>query len=155
MKIPNNATKQLRKSDLIEKVFEFKTEVVPDVDICLLCEKIKHLSENMSRPLTKNDESLIAMLQFWKTKDWSSLSQMFFKIGVLKNFAISAGKKPVLEFLFNKMPDLQACSLIKDTPTHLFSYKYCEIFKITFFYETPLVTVSGKIAFLAQTVQPT
>ena len=133
MKIPNNATKQLRKSDLIKKVFEFKTKVVLDADICSLCEEIKHLSEDMSRPLTKNDESLIAMLQFWKTKDWSSRSQMFFKIGVLKNFSISAGKKPVLEFLFNKMPDLQACSLIKDTPHMCFPTNIARFLKSPFF----------------------
>ena len=28
---------------------------------------------------------------------------MFFKIGILKSFAIFTGKKPVLEFLFNKV----------------------------------------------------
>ena len=32
---------------------------------------------------------------------------MFFKIGVLTNFAIFTGKKPVLESLFNKAEDLQ------------------------------------------------
>ena len=36
----------------------------------------------------------------------SSRSQMFFKIAVLKNFAVTVRKKPVLEYLFNKVADL-------------------------------------------------
>ena len=42
---------------------------------------------------------------------------MFFKIGVLKSFAIFTGKKP------------------KHTPTQLFSCEYCKIFKNSFFIE--------------------
>ena len=33
----------------------------------------------------------------------NSCSQMFFKIGVLKNFAIFTGKTPMLESFFNKI----------------------------------------------------
>ena len=43
--------------------------------------------------------------------------QMFFKIGVLKNFAKSQ-KTPVLEFLFNKVADLKACNFIKKRLRH-------------------------------------
>ena len=39
----------------------------------------------------------------------SSLSQMFFKIGVLKCFANSQ-KAPVLESLFNKVKGLKDCN---------------------------------------------
>ena len=39
----------------------------------------------------------------------SSRSQMFLKIAVLKNFAITVKKRPVLECLFEKFAGLQAC----------------------------------------------
>ena len=41
-----------------------------------------------------------------------------FKIGVLKNFALFTGKKPVLESLFNKVADLKACNFIKNRSSH-------------------------------------
>ena len=56
---------------------------------------------------------------YWEVR--SSCSQMFFKIGVLKNFAILTGKY-LCWSLF----------LIK-TPTHLFSYEYCEMLRNNFF----------------------
>ena len=40
-------------------------------------------------------------------------SQMFFKIGVLKNFAKSQENTPALESLFNKVADLKACNFIE------------------------------------------
>ena len=52
------------------------------------------------------------------TKVRSSRSQMFFKIGVLKNFA-------------------------NFTPTQAFSCEICKIFKSTFFYRTPPVAASA------------
>ena len=39
----------------------------------------------------------------------NSRSQMFFKTGVLNNFAIFTEKKPVLKPLFNKVSGLKAC----------------------------------------------
>ena len=42
---------------------------------------------------------------------------MFFKIGVLKNVAIFAGKAPVLELLFNKV-GLEVCNFIKKRLQH-------------------------------------
>ena len=43
--------------------------------------------------------------------------------------------------LFNNNGGLQPCNFIeKKTPTQAFSCEYCEIFKDSFFYRTPLVT---------------
>ena len=43
--------------------------------------------------------------------------------------------------LFNNIGGLQPCSFfLKKTPTQIFSCEYCEIFKGSFFYRTPLVT---------------
>ena len=65
----------------------------------------------------------------------SSRSQMFFKIGVLKNFAIFTGKHLCWGLFFNRVPfrkGLQAFNFIKkETPTQLFSCEYCEILKNT------------------------
>ena len=57
---------------------------------------------------------------------------MFFKIGVLKNFANIQRKTPVLESLFNKVAGLQL------------SCEYCEIFKNGIFHETTSVVASEK-----------
>ena len=61
----------------------------------------------------------------------SSRSQMFFKKGILKNLAIFTGKH-----LCWSLP------LIKKTPSQVFPREYCEIFKNSFFYKTPLVGAS-------------
>ena len=64
-------------------------------------------------------------------------SQMFFKIGVLKNFEIFAGKHPCLsETRFNKVAALK-----------VFSCEYCKNFKNTFFNSTPLVAASNSKLF--------
>ena len=61
-------------------------------------------------------------------KNRSSLSQMFFKIGILKNFTTFNGKlQQDREF---------------NTPTQVFSCEYCQIFKNSFFYRTPPVAAS-------------
>ena len=52
--------------------------------------------------------------------------QMFFKIGVLKNFAIFTGKQ-----LYRQ-----------ETPTQIFFCEYTEIFMNIYFHRTPLVAVS-------------
>ena len=60
---------------------------------------------------------------------------MFFKISVLKNFAIFTGKHLCWD-LFS----MKACNFIqKETPTQVFSCEYCEILKNNFFYMTPPV----------------
>ena len=43
---------------------------------------------------------------------------MFFKIVVLKNFAIFTGKTPVLESLFNKIAGLKACNFTENSLQH-------------------------------------
>ena len=48
----------------------------------------------------------------------SSRSQMFFKIGVLKNFAVIRRKTPVFESLFNKIAGLKSCNFIKKRLQH-------------------------------------
>ena len=69
---------------------------------------------------------------------------MFFKIGVLKNFANIHRKTTVLESLFNKVAGRKACNFIKkETPTQAFSVEYCQIFKKSYFYRAPLVAASG------------
>ena len=50
--------------------------------------------------------------------------QMFYKIGVLKNFCKIHGKAPMLEALFNKVP-------------HVLSYDLCGTFKNIYFLITP------------------
>ena len=73
----------------------------------------------------------------------SSCSQMFFKIGVLKNFCNIHGETPVLKSLLNKVAGLKACNFIsKETPRHMFSCELCKIFKNTFFYGAPPVAFS-------------
>ena len=54
---------------------------------------------------------------------------MFFEIGALKVCNIHR-KTPVLEPLFSKVASLEAYELIKkETPTQMFSYEYCQLFK--------------------------
>ena len=51
----------------------------------------------------------------------------------------------MLESLFNKATGLKACiSIKKDTPTQVFSYEYCNIFKNSFFYVTIVHYTSQK-----------
>ena len=54
----------------------------------------------------------------------SSLSQMFFKIGVLRNFANFTVKQPALVSLFNKV-----AGRTKKAPTQVFPCEIWELFK--------------------------
>ena len=68
----------------------------------------------------------------------SSRSQMFFKIGVLKNFVIFTRKHLSWQSLFIKVAVLTGCNFIKkETPTQVFSCKYCEILRNSFFIFCP------------------
>ena len=67
-----------------------------------------------------------------KTTFRSSCSQMFFKIGVLKNFAILTGK----HLLWNNFIKMRL-------QLRVFSYKYRKIFKTSFFYSTTPMVVFG------------
>ena len=68
---------------------------------------------------------------------------------VLNNFAKLTGKHLCQSLLFNKVAGL--CNVIKkNTLAEVFSCGFCEIFKNTFFYITPMVAASliGKLHFL-------
>ena len=81
----------------------------------------------------------VAGLRSWKfIQNRSSRLQMFFKIGVFKNFGNSRGKHLCWSLFLTKF----LTNFIKDTPTQVFSCEICEIFKNTFSYRTPLVTAS-------------
>ena len=54
----------------------------------------------------------------------------------------------MLEFLFNKVAGLPAGNFIKkETPAQVFSCRYCEIFKNSFFFRTPPVAASEIMIF--------
>ena len=71
-----------------------------------------------------------------------SRSQMFFKIGVSKNFGKSRRKTPVLDSLFNKVAGLSFVTLSKKPPTQVFSCEICETFKNTYFHRILPVVAS-------------
>ena len=77
--------------------------------------------------------TLIFHKYYWAIR--SSCSQMFFKIGVLKNFANFTGKHRCWSLI-------QTCNFLlkRDSNTGVFLWKICEIFKNIYFYRTPLVT---------------
>ena len=69
----------------------------------------------------------------------SSCSQMFFQIGVLKNFA----KFP--ESLFQQCCRTEACNFIKkETLAQVFSCEFYKTFKNAFSFRTPLVAASER-----------
>ena len=72
----------------------------------------------------------------------SSHMQMFFKTGVIRNFAVFTEKHLVLKCLFNKVADLMACNFfwsLSESSTQVFYCEYCKIFTKSIFYRTPLV----------------
>ena len=69
----------------------------------------------------------------------SSLSQMFFRIGVLKNFANFIGKHQCWSIFSIK---LQTWTLLKIDSTRVFSCEIYNIFQNTFFYRAPPVAAS-------------
>ena len=50
--------------------------------------------------------------------------------------------KKVVQSLINKLQAFKSATL-KETPTQVFFYEYCKIFKNSFFYGTPPVVASG------------
>ena len=74
----------------------------------------------------------------------SSRSQMFFKLGALKNFA-NLTRKHLWWNLF--LIKLEA-ALLKRDPTQVFSCEIGNIFKNTLIYRTPSVTASVNYNFL-------
>ena len=64
-------------------------------------------------------------------------SPMFFKVNVLKNFAIFTGK-PLCWSLFRiKLRAFRPAIYQKESLAQLFSCVYCKLFKHSFFYRTP------------------
>ena len=73
----------------------------------------------------------------------SSCLQIFTKIKFIKILQYSQ-ENICVESLFRKVAGLEARkSIKKETPAQVFSCKYCEIFKNSFFYGTSLVAASG------------
>ena len=72
----------------------------------------------------------------------SSLSQMFFKTGSLKDWQYPQ-KTPVLESLFEKVAGLKACNFIKKRPQHrCFPVNIAKFLRATFFNRTLQKTTS-------------
>ena len=77
-----------------------------------------------------------------KRSNRSSLSKVFCKKGVLKNFTKFTGKHLCQSLFFNKVAGLRPATLLKKTLAQVFSCDFCEISKNTFFHRTPLVAAS-------------
>ena len=68
---------------------------------------------------------------------------MFRKKVVFKNFTKFTVNHLSWSLCFNKVAGLQPATLLKkETPTHVFSCEFCEIFKNTIFYRTPPAAAS-------------
>ena len=94
-----------------------------------------HLIEYSVKVSSSPNSPILFAIVCWGETNISSLSQVFFKIDVLKNFSNFTGKHQCFG-LFTKVAGLKA------TPTHVFSCEICEIFKNTFFKTTPPVAAS-------------
>ena len=65
----------------------------------------------------------------------SSHRRCFIKKAVLKHFAIFTWKHLCWSLFLIKLQPFRSATLLKETPTQLFSCDYCEIFKNTYFEE--------------------
>ena len=90
------------------------------------------------------NSSPIFVIVFLGETNKSSLSQMFSKIGILKNLANFIGKHQCWSIFLMKFQAWRPATLIKETPTRVFSCEICEIFKNTAFYRTPPVAASAQ-----------
>ena len=77
-----------------------------------------------SKPLWKYISETILIFQqiFWINR--SSRSQMFFKIGLLKNYAIIAGKYLCWSLFLISLQTWRLAALLKKTPTQVFPCEY-------------------------------
>ena len=73
----------------------------------------------------------------------SSRFQMFFKISVLKSFAIFSKMHLCWSVFLNNLQAEGLQLYLKKSPTQVFFCEVCEIFENTFFYRTPPVTASA------------
>ena len=72
----------------------------------------------------------------WKCCKFRSCRlQMFFKIGILKNFAKFKRKDLCQSLFFIKVAALQACNFLKETLAQVFFCEFYDFFKNTFFIE--------------------
>ena len=111
-----------------------------------------HLQKGLVYLYTKT--FLPLLLHFWNYNLWingfrcwrssippntkSSHPDVFCEKGVLRNFAKFSGKHLCQDLFFNKVAG--ACNFIKkEALVQVFSCKFCETSKNTFFYRTPLV----------------
>ena len=72
----------------------------------------------------------------------TSRSQMFFKVDVLKSYAIFTRKHLRWSLFFKKFQSFRPATL-KETPAKVFSCEYCKIFKNSFFHRTLPVAASA------------
>ena len=83
------------------------------------------------------------VIVFWGQTNRSSLSQMFFKIGILKKCCKFHRKTSVLEYLFNEVAVLKTCNVIKKRHQHrCFPVIFAIFLRMPFFYRTPLLAAS-------------
>ena len=85
---------------------------------------------------------LLFMLFIHVGKRLSRSSQIFFMTGLLKNFAIFTGKHLYWSLFLIKLEDWRLVFLLKETPTQVFFYEYCKIFKDSFFMEHLFIILS-------------
>ena len=119
----------------------FKNTILQNTSGRLLLAKERWLQVKRS---TKTYRILILIKPGNKIKKHhrSTRPQMFFKTGVLKNFANFTGKHLCWSLFLIKLQVFQVCSFIKKSPTQVFFCEICEIFKIIYFYRTPLEAAS-------------
>ena len=97
-----------------------------------------------SVPLKTIEKLYSGFLMFSRSKDRRSRLEVFYKKGVLRNFA-KFTRKHLRQSLFLIKLQAEACNFIKkETLTQVFSCKFCKISKTTFSYRTALVAASVK-----------
>ena len=89
--------------------------------------------------ITKTVNFLIFLILFLFS---NSRLQMFFKIGILKNFPIFAGKHLCWSLILIKLQVLSPTTLLKKDSNAGVFCEICKILKNAFFYRIPLVATS-------------
>ena len=102
---------------------------------------IFHKSGIISADISRNWKVEVTTFFFKSTYFWSSRLQMFFKVGVLKSYAIFTGKHLRWSHFWIKFQSFRPATL-KVTPTMVLFCEYCKIFKNSFFHRTPPVAAS-------------
>ena len=81
------------------------------------------------------------------SEDRSRRSQIFFKVGVLKNFTDFTGKHLCWSVFLIKLKAFRPATLLKKTPTQVLCCEICETYKNTYPYRTPPVALPLKRSF--------